>query len=74
MVSSKGRGCWFVTNADYDAYDTLACVGNLTKAMKEGDMMTEAEILALQQNTQQSNMDAVSKPSRKWRRRQKKEH
>ncbi len=74
MISPKGRGCWFVTNADYDAYDTLACVGNLTKAMKEGDMMTEAEILALQQNTQQSNMDAVSKPSRKWRRRQKKEH
>ena len=37
-------------------------------------MMSEEEILKLQQNTQQPNMDGVSKPSRRWLklRRQKK--
>lgn len=74
LIAPMGRGCWFVTNDDYNAYNTLACVGNLTKAMKEGDMMSEAEILALQQNTSQANMDGVVKPSRKWQRRRKKEH
>ena len=66
LVTPKGRSCWFVRNQDYAAYDTLACVGNLKKAMKAGDMMSEEEILKLQQNTQQSNMDSVSKPSRRW--------
>lgn len=73
LISPMGRGCWFVTNDDYNAYNTLACVGNLTKAMKEGDMMSESEILALQQNTSQANMDGVVKPSRKWQRRRRKE-
>lgn len=58
--------CWFVRDRDYNAYDTLACVGNLKKSMKAGDMMTEDEILKLQQNTQQISMDAVSKPSKRW--------
>ncbi len=65
------RGCWFVTDADYAAYDTLATVGNLTHACKEGDMLSESEILALQQNTP-SDMDAVAKPSRKWQKARKK--
>lgn len=73
LIAPMGRGCWFVTDDDYNAYNTLACVGNLTKSMKEGDMMSEAEILALQQNTSQANMDGVVKPSRKWQRRRKKE-
>lgn len=73
LIAPQSRGCWFVLNSDYNAYNTLACVGNLVKSMKEGDMMSEAEILALQQNTQQANMDGVAKPSRKWQRRQKKE-
>ncbi len=71
MVKPFFRGCWFVRNADYEAYNTLACVGNLKKSMQEGDMMSEAEILALQQNTQETNMEAVARPSRRWLRRQK---
>lgn len=66
------RECWFVTDRDYNAYNTLACVGNLKKSMKEGDMMTEEEILKLQQNTQEVNMEGVSRPSRRWLKRQKK--
>lgn len=73
MVAPLARSCWFVRNRDYAAYDTLACVGNLKKSMKEGDMMSEEEILKLQQNTQQANMDGVSRPSRRWLKRRKKE-
>ena len=65
------RGCWFVRNSDYEAYNTLACVGNLKKSMQAGDMMTEQEILALQQNTQETNMEAVNRPSRRWLRKAK---
>ena len=66
LVTPMSRRCWFVRDRDYNAYDTLACVGNLKKSMKAGDMMTEDEILKLQQNTQQISMDAVSKPSKRW--------
>ncbi len=50
----------------HGAYDTLACVGNLKKSMKAGDMMSEEDILKLQQNSQQSGMDGVARPSRRW--------
>lgn len=72
LITPLSRSCWFVKDSDYNAYDTLACVGNLKKSMAAGDMMSEEEILALQQNTQQVNMDAVDKPSRRWMKRQQK--
>lgn len=71
LIQPFRRSCWFVKDRDYNSYDTLACVGNLKHAMKAGDMMTEAEILALQQNTQETNMDGVTKPSRRWIRNRK---
>ena len=72
LVSPIARRCWFVTDRDYNAYNTLACVGNLQKSFREGDMMSEEEILSLRRNEQQANMDGVVKPSRKWRRSQRK--
>lgn len=72
LVKPLGCSCWFVTNADYNAYDTLACVGNLKKSFKAGDMISEEEILKLQQNTAAANMDAVGKPSKRWLKRQRK--
>lgn len=74
LITPYARTCWFVRNSDYEAYNTLACVGNLKKSMKEGDMMSEEEILKLQQNTQQTNMDGVSKPSRRWLKSKKQQH
>ena len=74
LMAPISRSCWFVRNKDYEAYNTLACVGNLKKSMKAGDMMTEAEILQLQQNTQQANMDAVAKPSKRWQRNRRKQN
>ena len=60
------RLCWFVRDEDYNAYDTYACVGQLERSVREGDMLTPEEILALQ-NTQAQGMDAVAKPSKRWR-------
>lgn len=60
------RHAWFVRDSDYAAYDTLACVGNLKKEMQEGAMLSEAEILALQVSGQQTNMEGITRPSRKW--------
>jgi len=65
------RLCWFVRNSDYAAYDTYAVVGNLVKAVKDGDMLTEAEILELQRGTIDGGMDAVSRPSKRWVRQRK---
>lgn len=72
LLTPLARKCWFVTNKDYNAYNTLACVGNLQKSFKARDMMSEEEILALRRNEQQTNMEGVVKPSRKWRRSQRK--
>lgn len=62
---------WFIRDKDFNAYDTLACVQNLSKSCTEGDMISEAEILALQSSTP-TDMDAVKKPSRAFFRRQRK--
>ena len=72
LLTPIARRCWFVKDSDYNAYDTLACVGNLKKAMEAGNMLTEEEILALQVAGAQANMDGISKPSKKWTRSQKK--
>lgn len=68
MVKPIRRFGWFIRNRDFEAYDTLACVDNLSRSCKEGDMLSEQEILALQCN-QPSDMDAVDRVSRKYKRR-----
>lgn len=73
LLTPFSRRCWFVREKDYRAYNTLACVGNLKKSMKDGDMMSEEEILKLQQNTQEVNMEGVSHPSRRWLRAKRKQ-
>lgn len=65
LLSPYMRGCWFVRQRDYEAYDTLAVVEDLDRRVSDKDMMTPQEILDLQRN-QGVNMDAVSKPSRRW--------
>lgn len=71
LLTPRFRGGWFVRDRDYNAYDTLACVGNLKKSFEKGDMMSEEEILALQCN-QPVNMEAVARPHRSYIRGRKK--
>ena len=71
LVQPVKISAWFVRNADYAAYDTLAVVGNLEKSFSEGDMLSEAEILA-NQVPGSGDLDRVTKPSRKLRNMRKK--
>ena len=66
LVKPFKRDGFFITDRDYHAYDTLACVGNLKKAVSKGDMMSEADILALQQITDITPV--VVNPSGKFKR------
>lgn len=71
LVRPMARFGWFVFNKDYAAYDTLACVDNLTKSCREGDLMSEKEILAaIAQHG--AEMETVAKPSRGYLKRMKK--
>lgn len=65
LVKPQKRFGWFIDDKDFAAYDTMACVGNLVKSCKDGDMLSEDEILALQANNG-SDMDTVLRPSRKY--------
>ena len=71
LIQPLARTCWFVRNRDYEAYDTLACVGNLEHAMKKGEMISEKEILDLQQGNQGIGMDGVTRPSKSFQKRKK---
>lgn len=71
LIKPKRRFGWFIKDSAFNAYDTLACVGNLTKSCKEGDMLTEEQILDLQRNNP-ANLDGVVNPSRKLIRASKK--
>lgn len=69
LVKPYRRTGFFIRDADYNAYDTLATVDNLKKAVDKGDMMTSREILELRG---QINPDAdMITPSRKFIKRQK---
>lgn len=71
LLTPKSRYGWFIRDADYQAYDTLACVGNLKKSCEKGDMLSEEDILKLQCNNG-ANMEAVTSPSKTYRKSRKK--
>lgn len=64
------RKCWFATNKDFAKYNTLACVENLVKDCKDGKMLSEEEILALQ-GYETVGIDGIVKPSRKLKKARK---
>lgn len=59
MVKPRRKYGFLVRNADYAAYDTLACVDNLKKSVDNNDMMSEQEILAMRGELNPDN-DAVT--------------
>ena len=64
------RKCWFATNKEFAKYDTLACVDNLVKDCKDGNMLSDTEILALQ-GYETVGVDGIVKPSRKLKKARK---
>lgn len=71
LVKPYRRKGFFATDKKFHAYDTLACVGNLNKSFKEGDMLSEEEILALRTNSDNVGVDNVTRPSRRLKRTRK---
>ncbi len=67
IIKPVSRGGWFIRDKDFASYDTLACVGNLKKAVNAGDMETEIEIINRQAN-HNSDIDRITNPTRKFNR------
>lgn len=70
-IACLGTACWFVTDADYKAYDTYGSVEKLKKDIEDGKMMTVKELEALGVGSSDINMDGV-KYSKAYKRRHKK--
>lgn len=70
MVKPLRRTGFFITDKDYASYDTLATVDNLNKSVKEGDMMSEKEILEMRGELNPDN-DAVTNRSFKHKMRKR---
>ena len=66
LVKPRRSYGWFICDRDFKAYDTLACVGNLEKAVREGDMESEIEIINRQANNV-GDIENITNPSRKLR-------
>lgn len=70
MVKPLRRTGFFVKNRDYSSYDTLACVEALEKSTREGDMLSEKEILEMRGQLNPDN-DAVVNRSLKHKMRKR---
>lgn len=66
LIQPIKRTGFFVTDKHYNAYDTLATVDKLKKAVDAGEMMTEEQILQMRGALNPDN-DAIQNPSRKLR-------
>lgn len=71
LVEPYARKCWFITNNSFAKYDTFQQLSDIKKKCLEGDMLTEAEILANQCNLG-ANIDGVLNTSKKYRKNRKK--
>ncbi len=71
LVKPYAKSCWFISNKDFEEYDTYQLLSDIKKKCEDGDMLTEAEILANQCNMP-ANMDVVMKKSRKYIKQSKK--
>lgn len=70
LVKPFRRTGFFISDKEYDAYDTLATVEKLKKSVDKNDMMSEKEILEMRGQLN-PDMDMVN-PTRKYIRRRKK--
>ena len=66
LIKPQSISGWFIRDRDYNAFDTLACVGNLKKSVDSGDMETEIEIINRQNvNVDNNNVTSASKKFKK---------
>ena len=66
LIKPQSISGWFIRDRDYNAFATLACVGNLKKSVDSGDMETEIEIINRQNiNVDNNNVTSASKKFKK---------
>lgn len=70
MIKPIKRGCWFIHDKDYNAYDTHERINTLIKAYKNNRMASPEEVLAALGDTG-SDVAAVQNFNRKYLRRHK---
>lgn len=68
-VKPMSRSGWFIKDKDFNAYDTLACVGNLKKKVEAGDMESEIEIINRQNSRDNYDFGSVKRARKSARRR-----
>lgn len=68
LLKPMGTSFWFITDSDFEAYDTNAVVERLKKKNEEGGFISNAEILEAQGDRSDS-VDMVSNFSKKGRKR-----
>lgn len=64
LIQPYHKTCWFITNKSFEKYDTYQLVEDIEKKCKNGDMLTEEQILANKQTN--INTDAVLNHSKKF--------
>ncbi|MBQ2744847.1 MAG: AAA family ATPase [Lachnospiraceae bacterium] len=57
--------CWFVENKHYNAYDTYAIVEEIKRKQKNGELLTDSEVLELQNSGNGTDLYRLSSRSRK---------
>lgn len=65
LVKPLKKSCWFIRNKDFNYYDTLACVGQLSKAVEDKDVISDKEILELQGACVEDSVAHYSRLARK---------
>lgn len=68
-IKPVSRTCYFITDKDYESYDTSAVVNNFKDNVIKGNVLTDKEILEYQQLQSDSSTDIYLK-----RRKRKKQH
>lgn len=70
IIKPIKKRCWFVKDDAFSNYDTYASVKSLLKDVKEGKILSDAEILELQGN-QDINTDLLERPARRFLRKRR---
>lgn len=62
---------WFVKDKHYDSYDTEACVEEIKRRQKNGELLTDSEVMALQAQKESNslNIRSGSRKLNKYRKR-----
>ena len=56
--------CWLVKDKHYNAYDTYANVDEIKRMQKNGELLSDSEVLELQGNGSNTDVYRLSKRSR----------